>query len=224
MVPPGGGGGRWVLGLLAHKDAIGHRDGPAPSALWHRGSGAGVGGQREAPDLPSMADTPPRRPLPPSAPRDSADRRWQREGLHPRVLRNRPAPGRLPELRLLSDRGAPETPTQAPRYTPPPSAPRGHLVRPRPRALRGDPGDFAGRFSELVDSRGRVSAKLGGSPGQSVPARPRECPSQPWRPHCQPPGPSPGRRQRLWAMGPARRAHVPGVSLVGEGAGGWLST
>ncbi|KAM5327344.1 sushi, nidogen and EGF-like domain-containing protein 1 isoform 1-T13 [Glossophaga mutica] len=78
-----------------------------------------------------------------TSPRDSADRRWHREGLHPRVLRNRPAPGRLPELRLLNDRGAPEMPTQAP------------------------------RFSELVDSRGRVSAKLSGSPGQSVPVRPQ---------------------------------------------------
>lgn len=57
------------------------------------------------------------------APRDGADRRWHREGLHPRVLRNRLPPARLPELRLLNDRGAPEMPTQAPRYTPPPSAP-----------------------------------------------------------------------------------------------------
>lgn len=31
-----------------------------------------------------------------------------------------------------------------------------------------------GRFSELVDGRGRVSAKFGGSPGKSVTMRPRE--------------------------------------------------
>uniref|UniRef100_M3XM44 Sushi, nidogen and EGF-like domain-containing protein 1 n=4 Tax=Mustelinae TaxID=169418 RepID=M3XM44_MUSPF len=73
--------------------------------------------------------------------RDGADRRWHREGLHPRVLRNRPPPARLPELRLLSDRDAPETQTPAP------------------------------RFSELVDGRGRVSAKFGGSPGKSVTVR-----------------------------------------------------
>uniref|UniRef100_A0A671DV90 Sushi, nidogen and EGF-like domain-containing protein 1 n=1 Tax=Rhinolophus ferrumequinum TaxID=59479 RepID=A0A671DV90_RHIFE len=73
-----------------------------------------------------------------TSPRDGADRRWHREGLHPRVLRNRPPPARLPELRLLNDRGAPETPTQAP------------------------------RFSELVDGRGRTSAKFGGSPSKSV--------------------------------------------------------
>ncbi|KAM8787743.1 sushi, nidogen and EGF-like domain-containing protein 1 [Rhynchonycteris naso] len=75
-----------------------------------------------------------------TSPRDGADRRWHREGLHPRVLKNRPAP-RLPELRLLNDRGAPETPTQAP------------------------------RFSELVDSGGRVRVKFGGSPGRSVTVR-----------------------------------------------------
>ncbi|XP_034862593.1 sushi, nidogen and EGF-like domain-containing protein 1 isoform X4 [Mirounga leonina] len=73
--------------------------------------------------------------------RDGADRRWHREGLHPRVLRNRPPPARLPELRLLSDRNAPETQTPAP------------------------------RFSELVDGRGRVSAKFGGYPGKSATVR-----------------------------------------------------
>ncbi|XP_070278685.1 sushi, nidogen and EGF-like domain-containing protein 1 isoform X1 [Myotis yumanensis] len=76
-----------------------------------------------------------------TSPRDSSDRRWHREGLHPRVLRNRPVPARLPELRLLSDHGALEMPTQAP------------------------------RFSELVDGRGRVSAKFSGSPGKSVTVR-----------------------------------------------------
>ncbi|KAK1336807.1 hypothetical protein QTO34_002842 [Cnephaeus nilssonii] len=76
-----------------------------------------------------------------TSPRDGANRRWHREGLHPRVLRNRPVPARLPELRLLNDRGALEMPTQAP------------------------------RFSELVDGRGRVSAKFSGSPGKSVTVR-----------------------------------------------------
>lgn len=76
-----------------------------------------------------------------TSPRDGADRRWHREGLPPRVLRNRPPPARLPELRLLNDHGALDTPTQAP------------------------------RFSELVDGRGRVSAKWGGSPGKRVTVR-----------------------------------------------------
>ncbi|XP_023599141.1 sushi, nidogen and EGF-like domain-containing protein 1 [Myotis lucifugus] len=76
-----------------------------------------------------------------TSPRDSSNRHWHREGLHPRVLRNRPVPVRLPELRLLSDHGALEMPTQAP------------------------------RFSELVDGRGRVSAKFSGSPGKSVTVR-----------------------------------------------------
>lgn len=81
----------------------------------------GVGrGQREASDQPPVATCSSHLP---TAPRDGADRRWHREGLHPRVLRNRPPPARLPELRLLNDRGAPETPTQSPRYTPQPSAP-----------------------------------------------------------------------------------------------------
>ncbi|XP_053072046.1 sushi, nidogen and EGF-like domain-containing protein 1 isoform X3 [Acinonyx jubatus] len=75
-----------------------------------------------------------------TSPRDGADRRWHREGLHPRVLRNRPPPVRLPE-HLLSDRDAPEAQTPAP------------------------------RFSELVDGRGRVSAKFSGSPGKSVTVR-----------------------------------------------------
>ncbi|XP_039084428.1 sushi, nidogen and EGF-like domain-containing protein 1 isoform X3 [Hyaena hyaena] len=76
-----------------------------------------------------------------TSPRDGADRRWHREGLHPRVLRNRPPPMRLPELHLLSDRDAPEAQTLTP------------------------------RFSELVDGRGRVSARFGGSPGKSVTVR-----------------------------------------------------
>uniref|UniRef100_A0A8D1P9A2 Fibronectin type-III domain-containing protein n=1 Tax=Sus scrofa TaxID=9823 RepID=A0A8D1P9A2_PIG len=89
-----------------------------------------------------------------TSPRDGADRRWHREGLPPRVLRNRPPPARLPELRLLNDHGALDTPTQAP------------------------------RFSELVDGRGRVSAKWGGSPGKRVTVRSREC--QPRGSHCHP--------------------------------------
>ncbi|GAB1285270.1 Sushi, nidogen and EGF-like domain-containing protein 1 [Apodemus speciosus] len=75
------------------------------------------------------------------APRDGADRRWHQGGHHSRMLRNRPAPVRLSELRLLSDHGAPETPTQPP------------------------------RFSELVDGRRRVSARFGGLPSRAVTVR-----------------------------------------------------
>lgn len=57
-----------------------------------------------------------------AAPRDSTDRRWHQGGHHTRVLRNRPPPVRLPELRLLNDRSFPEAPTQQPRYTPRPPA------------------------------------------------------------------------------------------------------
>ncbi|XP_036028748.1 sushi, nidogen and EGF-like domain-containing protein 1 isoform X1 [Onychomys torridus] len=73
--------------------------------------------------------------------RDGTDRRWHQGGHHLRMLRNRPAPVRLPELRLLNDHSVPETPTQPP------------------------------RFSELVDGRGRVSARFGGLPGKSVTVR-----------------------------------------------------
>lgn len=45
-------------------------------------------------------------------------------------------------------------------------------------------GDSLGRFSELVDGRGRVSAKFGGSPGKSFTTRSRECLTQPQGPHC----------------------------------------
>uniref|UniRef100_G3SSY9 Sushi, nidogen and EGF-like domain-containing protein 1 n=1 Tax=Loxodonta africana TaxID=9785 RepID=G3SSY9_LOXAF len=72
--------------------------------------------------------------------RDSTDRRWHQGG-HPRVLRNRPPPAHLPELRLLGDRGAPVTPTQPP------------------------------RFSELVDGRGRVSARFSSLLSKSVTMR-----------------------------------------------------
>lgn len=114
----------------------------------------------------------------PAAPRDSADRRWHREGLHPRVLRNRPPPARLPELRLLSDRGAPEMPTQAPRYMPLPSGPT-ERRSPRHGASRGGPADSPGRFSELVDGRGRMSAKFGGSSSKPVSVTSREYLGQP---------------------------------------------
>nr|XP_058155717.1 sushi, nidogen and EGF-like domain-containing protein 1 isoform X4 [Dasypus novemcinctus]XP_058155718.1 sushi, nidogen and EGF-like domain-containing protein 1 isoform X4 [Dasypus novemcinctus] len=81
-------------------------------------------------------------------PRDGADGRWHQGGHHPRVPRNRPAPGRLPELRLLNDHGAPEAPTQPP------------------------------RFSELVDGRARVSAKFSGPPSKSVTVRSAPAPVQ----------------------------------------------
>uniref|UniRef100_A0A8C5VFR8 Sushi, nidogen and EGF like domains 1 n=1 Tax=Microcebus murinus TaxID=30608 RepID=A0A8C5VFR8_MICMU len=87
-----------------------------------------------------------------AAPGDGAHRRWHQGGHHPRVLRNRPPPARLPELRLLNDPGAPEMPTQPP------------------------------RFSELVDGRGRVSARFGSSPSKSVPTQshaPRNCSENP---------------------------------------------
>ncbi|XP_037706510.1 sushi, nidogen and EGF-like domain-containing protein 1 isoform X5 [Choloepus didactylus] len=74
-------------------------------------------------------------------PRDSTDGRWHQGGHHPRVLRNKPAPVRLPELLLLNDHGAPDAPTQPP------------------------------RFSELVDGRARVSARFSGLPSKSLVVR-----------------------------------------------------
>ncbi|XP_013363511.1 PREDICTED: sushi, nidogen and EGF-like domain-containing protein 1 isoform X2 [Chinchilla lanigera] len=76
-----------------------------------------------------------------TSPRDSTDRRWHQGGHHPRVLRNRPPPVRLPELRLLNDHSLPEAPTQPP------------------------------RFLELVDGRGRVSARFSGPPSKPVTSR-----------------------------------------------------
>ncbi|ELR52250.1 Sushi, nidogen and EGF-like domain-containing protein 1, partial [Bos mutus] len=73
--------------------------------------------------------------------RDSTNGRWHRDGLPQRALRTRPAPARLPELRLLNDPGAPAMPTQVP------------------------------RFSELVDGRGRVRARFSGSPSKRVTVR-----------------------------------------------------
>uniref|UniRef100_H0WH28 Sushi, nidogen and EGF like domains 1 n=1 Tax=Otolemur garnettii TaxID=30611 RepID=H0WH28_OTOGA len=78
-----------------------------------------------------------------TSPRDGADRRWPQGGHHPRALRNRPPPVRLPELQLLNDHSAPE--------------------------LLSQPS----RFSELVDGRGRVSARLGGSAHKPVPTQPQ---------------------------------------------------
>uniref|UniRef100_A0A8D2CR36 Sushi, nidogen and EGF like domains 1 n=1 Tax=Sciurus vulgaris TaxID=55149 RepID=A0A8D2CR36_SCIVU len=78
-----------------------------------------------------------------TSPRDGADRRWHQAGHHPRVLRNRPPPARLPELHLLNTHGAPGTP----------SLPQS--------------------FSELVDGRRRVSARFGGLPSTSATERPR---------------------------------------------------
>lgn len=71
----------------------------------------------------------------PAASRDGTERRWHREGLHPRVLRNRPPPARLPELRLLSDRDIPETQTLAPRCSlghPPTARGPRHMLRSDP--------------------------------------------------------------------------------------------
>ncbi|XP_060049584.1 sushi, nidogen and EGF-like domain-containing protein 1 isoform X2 [Erinaceus europaeus] len=78
-----------------------------------------------------------------TSPKDTPDRRWHRDGLHPRVLRNRPPPARLPELRLLKDRSVPDPPTRAP------------------------------RFSELMDGRGRVSSRLRDPPSQPVTSAPQ---------------------------------------------------
>lgn len=137
-------------------------------------------GLREASDHPCGAT--PSSHLP-AASRDGADRRWHREGLHPRVLRNRLTPARLPELRLLSSQDPPDMPTSVPRYTPQLSAPcRAHWMLGTPAhcpacrtcsvtAVTPD------RFSELVDGRGRVSTKVHSLPGITV--RPRECPAAP---------------------------------------------
>ena len=77
---------------LNHSSSVG-RGGAPPSSARHRG----------APDQPTW----PPPPLPPAAPRDSTNGRWHRDGLPQRALRTRPAPARLPELRLLSDPSVP---------------------------------------------------------------------------------------------------------------------
>ncbi|XP_061861642.1 sushi, nidogen and EGF-like domain-containing protein 1 isoform X3 [Colius striatus] len=70
--------------------------------------------------------------------RDGALERRWNQAGHPRVLRNRLPPAFLPELRLLADRDTAEEPSPAPRFT------------------------------ELVDGRGRISARFGPALGRSV--------------------------------------------------------
>ncbi|KAM9542895.1 sushi, nidogen and EGF-like domain-containing protein 1 isoform 3-T3 [Guaruba guarouba] len=65
--------------------------------------------------------------------RDGAPERRWSQAGHPRVLRNRLPPAFLPELRLLADHNAAEEPSPTPRFT------------------------------ELVDGRGRISARFGKS-------------------------------------------------------------
>ncbi|XP_052659929.1 sushi, nidogen and EGF-like domain-containing protein 1 isoform X2 [Harpia harpyja] len=70
--------------------------------------------------------------------RDGAPERRWSQGGHPRVLRNRLPPAFLPELRLLADHDIAEEPSPAPRFT------------------------------ELVDGRGRISARFGTALGKSI--------------------------------------------------------
>ncbi|NXP53717.1 SNED1 protein, partial [Heliornis fulica] len=70
--------------------------------------------------------------------RDGASERWWSQAGHPRVLRNRLPPAFLPELRLLADHDAAEAPSPAPRFT------------------------------ELVDGRGRISARFSTTLGKSI--------------------------------------------------------
>ncbi|XP_068810149.1 sushi, nidogen and EGF-like domain-containing protein 1 isoform X5 [Struthio camelus] len=70
--------------------------------------------------------------------RDGTAERRWSQGGHPRVLRNRLPPAFLPELRLLADHDTAEEPSPAPRFT------------------------------ELVDGRGRISAKFGTSLSKSI--------------------------------------------------------
>ncbi|NXA06085.1 SNED1 protein, partial [Sapayoa aenigma] len=70
--------------------------------------------------------------------RDGAPDRRWSQAGHPRVLRNRLPPAFLPELRLLADHDTPEDPSPAPRFT------------------------------ELVDGRGRISARFGTALGKSI--------------------------------------------------------
>ncbi|KAL9845014.1 sushi, nidogen and EGF-like domain-containing protein 1 isoform 7-T7 [Geothlypis trichas] len=70
--------------------------------------------------------------------RDGAPERRWSQAGHPRVLRNRLPPAFLPELRLLADRDTAEEPSPAPRFT------------------------------ELVDGRGRISARFGPALGRSI--------------------------------------------------------
>ncbi|NWH87554.1 SNED1 protein, partial [Aegithalos caudatus] len=70
--------------------------------------------------------------------RDGAPERRWSQAGHPRVLRNRLPPAFLPELRLLADHDTAEEPSPAPRFT------------------------------ELVDGRGRISARFGTALGRSI--------------------------------------------------------
>ncbi|NWT25845.1 SNED1 protein, partial [Cardinalis cardinalis] len=70
--------------------------------------------------------------------RDGAPERRWSPAGHPRVLRNRLPPAFLPELRLLADHDTAEEPSPAPRFT------------------------------ELVDGRGRISARFGPALGRSI--------------------------------------------------------
>ncbi|NXK62622.1 SNED1 protein, partial [Sylvietta virens] len=70
--------------------------------------------------------------------RDGAPERRWSQAGHPRVLRNRLPPAFLPELRLLADHDTAEEPSPAPRFT------------------------------ELVDGRGRISARFGPALGKSI--------------------------------------------------------
>ncbi|NXM79492.1 SNED1 protein, partial [Oenanthe oenanthe] len=70
--------------------------------------------------------------------RDGAPERRWSQAGHPRVLRNRLPPAFLPELRLLADRDTAEEPSPAPRFT------------------------------ELVDGRGRISARFGTALAKSI--------------------------------------------------------
>uniref|UniRef100_A0A663LSS3 Sushi, nidogen and EGF like domains 1 n=1 Tax=Athene cunicularia TaxID=194338 RepID=A0A663LSS3_ATHCN len=70
--------------------------------------------------------------------RDGTPERRWSQAGHPRVLRNRLPPAFLPELRLLADHDTVEEPSPAPRFT------------------------------ELVDGRGRISARFGTVLGKSI--------------------------------------------------------
>ncbi|XP_010078947.1 PREDICTED: sushi, nidogen and EGF-like domain-containing protein 1, partial [Pterocles gutturalis] len=70
--------------------------------------------------------------------RDGALERRWSQAGHPRVLRNRLPPAFLPELRLLADHDTAEEPSPAPRFT------------------------------ELVDGRGRISARFGTALSKSI--------------------------------------------------------
>uniref|UniRef100_A0A663LSN9 Sushi, nidogen and EGF like domains 1 n=1 Tax=Athene cunicularia TaxID=194338 RepID=A0A663LSN9_ATHCN len=77
--------------------------------------------------------------------RDGTPERRWSQAGHPRVLRNRLPPAFLPELRLLADHDTVEEPSPAPRFT------------------------------ELVDGRGRISARFGTVLGKSITVKTRKC-------------------------------------------------